>query len=84
MPERFSFRALERGQAGGLHQTFVAQLSCALDVDRAPNASPSSWRKSNGVAQIIDALRIPSIQPKQSASSTDSGQVMLGWRELFL
>jgi len=29
-------------------------------------------------------LRTPSIQPKQSASSTASGQVMLGWPEPFL
>jgi hypothetical protein len=29
-------------------------------------------------------FRIPSIQPKQSASSTDSGHLMLGFPESFL
>jgi hypothetical protein len=29
-------------------------------------------------------LRKPSIHPKQSAASTASGQVMLGWPEPFL
>jgi hypothetical protein len=28
-------------------------------------------------------LRIPSIQPTHSASSTDSGHVMLGWPDSF-
>jgi len=53
------FSCVKRGQAGWLHQTFIAQLSCALDVDRAPNAPPSPGRKSNGITQIIDPLTNP-------------------------
>src|SRR4026208_1803647 len=58
-PRAVFFSRVKRGHAGGLHQTFIAQLSCAFDVDRAPNASPSPWRKSNGITQIIDALADP-------------------------
>src|SRR5581483_9891640 len=56
---------VKRGHAGGLHQTFIAQLSCAIAVDCAPNASPSPRRKSNRVTKIIDALP-DSIDPSET------------------
>ena len=46
-------------------------------------------RALRGVKRIVyrsssTVRRTPSIQPKHSASSTDSGQVMLGFPEPFL
>jgi hypothetical protein len=53
------FPRVKRSHSEGLQQAFIAQFSCALDVDRAPNASASPWRKSNRVTQIINALANP-------------------------
>src|SRR4029077_1225395 len=53
------FPRVKRSHSVGLHQAFIAQFLCALNVDRAPNASPSPWRKSNRVTQIINALADP-------------------------
>ena len=50
------FSRIKCSHARRFHQTFLAQFSCALDVDRAPNASSSPWRKSNHVAPITNAL----------------------------
>src|SRR4029077_16561661 len=50
------FPRVKRSHSVGLHRAFIAQFLCALNVDRAPNASPSPWCESNSITQIIDAL----------------------------
>jgi hypothetical protein len=71
-------------QAHRPHSFFFRQLASPLDVDRAPNAAAPPRRETNLVADLVDALPNPVDPAKTSASSTDSGHVMLGFPEAFL
>lgn len=65
MPDPFSFRASKCRDTRRMHQTFVAQFTCSLDIDRAPDASESPRRESNGATKIINGLA-NSINPTET------------------
>jgi hypothetical protein len=67
-----------------MHQALLGRLFNEVDVDGAPGAGGFARGEADGVAGFVGLLRTPSIQPKQRATSTDSGQVILGLPELFL
>ena len=84
MPDRSSRRASNATRPEG--RIRPSSVSAAT---RAMFTALQMLRARRGVNRIMYAsasmlLRSPSIQPKQSASSTDSGHVMLGLPDAFL
>ena len=55
------------------------QPSHVTDVDLRPHASRSSWREGLQVVVGVEGLRLPSIHPKHSATSSASAYVIPGW-----
>jgi len=55
-----------------MHQALLCELSNEVDIDGAPGACGLAGVKANCVTGFVNALRTPSIQPKQRATCTDS------------
>jgi hypothetical protein len=67
-----------------MHPALGGQLAGAFYVNRPPDAARLAWREMDLVADLVHTLAKISIQPKQRAASTASGQVMLARPELRL
>src|SRR6266568_7662761 len=75
---------LERLESNWLHPPKVNECPSPFDVYDAPNTA--GLLLVNRIVYLASStlFRTASIQPKQSASSTDSGQLILGLPELLL